>query len=77
MVFILYLDGVHRCGSDFTFIHQKRKTSKITENEKRWAKSIKEFYGSASVKVVSLDYNTWKKSDPKDFAKYALDVYIT
>ena len=75
MVFILYLDGEHRCGSDFTFINRKRKTSKITENEKRWAKSIKEFYSCASVKVVSLDYNTWKNSDHKDFEKNALSRY--
>ena len=77
MVFVLYLDGVHRCGSDFTFINKERKTPKITENEKRWSKSIKEFYKCERVKVIALSYNTWKSSDHKDFTKHALNVYET
>ena len=73
-VFILYLDGVHHLGeSDFTFIHEKRTS--ITENEKRWAKSIKEFYSCASVELVALKYSTWLNVDPKDFKKHALSKY--
>lgn len=66
MVFLLYIDGVNRLGSDYTIIARDRKTPRYTKNIIAWSQRIKRFKKSDDVKLIAMSFHTWRSIDSDD-----------